>query len=46
MATIPKKGKRFILAKHFQGLPKHSNFQLKEFDIPELKNGGKYNFKL
>ena len=41
MLDIPKKSKTFILKKHFDGLPKHENFQLVEVDIPELQTGGK-----
>lgn len=40
MIDIPKKGKKFILAQHFKGLPTLENFKLVEFDIPELKTGG------
>ncbi|XP_063229973.1 prostaglandin reductase 1-like isoform X4 [Bacillus rossius redtenbacheri] len=33
------KARKFILAKHFVGEPKESDFQLVEEDLPELKNG-------
>lgn len=41
MIDIPKKGKKFILARHFEGSPTHDNFKLVEFDIPDLQEGGK-----
>lgn len=41
MIDIPKKGKKFILARHFEGSPTHDNFKLVEFDIPNLQEGGK-----
>ena len=40
MIDIPTKGKKFILARHFEGLPKLENFKLVDVDIPELKTGG------
>ena len=40
MIDVPKKSKKFILASHFDGLPKHENFKLVEADIPELQTGG------
>ena len=40
MIDVPKKSKKFILASHFDGLPKHENFKLVEVDIPELQTGG------
>lgn len=40
MIDIPKKAKKFVLAKHFDGLPKLEDFQLIEVDIPELQTGG------
>lgn len=33
--------KRFVYAKRFEGLPKITDFQLVEEDLPELKDGGK-----
>eukprot|EP00057_Strongylocentrotus_purpuratus_P001323 XP_001198144.1 PREDICTED: prostaglandin reductase 1 isoform X1 [Strongylocentrotus purpuratus] len=36
---MPRKGKRWIFAKHFDGFPKISDMRLEEFDIPTLKDG-------
>eukprot|EP00057_Strongylocentrotus_purpuratus_P017258 XP_011671732.1 PREDICTED: prostaglandin reductase 1-like [Strongylocentrotus purpuratus] len=36
---MPGKGKRWMLAKHFDGFPKESDMRLEENDIPELKEG-------
>ena len=35
------KGRKWILAKHFQGSPKAGDLKLVEFDLPEIKEGGK-----
>ena len=35
------KAKKFILAKHFEGEPKQSNFKLVDEDLPEIKEDGK-----
>ena len=35
------KGRKWILAKHFQGSPKEGDLELVEFDVPEIKDGGK-----
>lgn len=40
MIDVPKKGTKFVLARHFDGLPKLDNFKLIEVDIPELQTGG------
>jgi hypothetical protein len=40
MIDMPTKGKKFILAHHFDGLPKLENLKLVDFDIPELQTGG------
>ena len=34
------KAHKFVLAKHFQGLPKVSDLQLLQEDLPDLQNGG------
>jgi prostaglandin reductase 1 len=34
------KGKRFIFAKKFDGLPKHSDFELVEEEVPPVKKNG------
>ncbi|XP_054749226.2 prostaglandin reductase 1-like [Lytechinus pictus] len=36
---MPRKGKRWIFAKHFDGFPKKSDMRLEEFDIPALNDG-------
>ncbi|KAJ8033671.1 Prostaglandin reductase 1 [Holothuria leucospilota] len=33
------KGKKWVLVKHFDGLPKRTDLEMQEFDIPELKDG-------
>jgi hypothetical protein len=33
------KGRRFILKRHFDGLPKREDFDLVEEELPELKDG-------
>jgi hypothetical protein len=33
------KGRRFILKRHFDGLPKPDDFDLMEEELPELKDG-------
>lgn len=33
------KGKKWVLVKHFDGLPKRTDLEIQEFDIPELKDG-------
>ena len=35
------KGRKWILTKHFQGSPKEGDLDLVEFDVPEIKDGGK-----
>lgn len=40
MIDIPKKAKKFVMKRHFEGLPTHDDFSLVEEDIPELKTGG------
>jgi len=35
------KAKKFIMVRHFDGVPKPDNFQLVEEDLPELEVGGK-----
>ena len=35
------KGRKWILAKHFQGSPKEGDLKLVEFELPEIKEGGK-----
>lgn len=45
MIDVPKTGKKFILARHFEGLPTHDDFKLLEFEIPELQTGGKILFQ-
>ena len=35
------KGRKWILAKHFEGSPKEGDLRLVEFDVPEIKDGGK-----
>eukprot|EP00058_Branchiostoma_floridae_P022693 XP_002608183.1 hypothetical protein BRAFLDRAFT_90402 [Branchiostoma floridae] len=40
------KCRRFIFARHFDGLPKESDFQLVEEETPELKDGGKVGYEL
>lgn len=34
------KAKKFVYAKRFVGLPKLTDFQLEEEDLPELRHGG------
>lgn len=34
------KAKKFIMVRHFDGVPKPDNFQLVEEDLPELEVGG------
>lgn len=36
------KAKRFVLAKLFDGMPKESDFELREEELPELQNGGTF----
>lgn len=36
--------KTWILTKHFDGIPKDSNFELKLEQLPEPKDGGKMAF--
>lgn len=36
------KGRKWILAKHFQGSPKKGDLELVEFNVPEIKDGGKF----
>ena len=33
------KGRRFVLTRHFDGLPKPDDFELVEEELPELKDG-------
>ncbi|XP_071836129.1 prostaglandin reductase 1-like isoform X2 [Apostichopus japonicus] len=33
------KGKKWVLVKHFDGLPKRTDLEIKEFDLPKLKDG-------
>ncbi len=33
------KGKRFVLKRHFDGMPKREDFDLVEEELPELKDG-------
>lgn len=40
MIDVPKKGKKFVMKRHFEGLPTHEDFLLVEEDIPELQPGG------
>lgn len=40
MIDVPKKAKKFVLKKQFDGLPKLEDFELVEEDIPELQVGG------
>ena len=35
------KAKKFIMVRHFDGVPKPDNFQIVEEDLPELEVGGK-----
>ena len=35
------KGSQWVLARHFQGAPKEGDVKLVEFELPELKDGGK-----
>ena len=35
------KGRKWILAKHFDGSPKEGDLRLVEFDVPSIKDGGK-----
>ena len=40
MIDVPKIAKKFVMKKHFEGLPSHEDFLLVEEDIPELQTGG------
>lgn len=33
-------GKKFVIAKHFDGEPKPSDLTLVEFELPPVKDGG------
>ena len=33
-------GKEYVLIKQFHGLPSNENFQVKEYEVPALKDGG------
>lgn len=35
-------GKTYILDKHFVGFPKKEDLKIKEYEVPALKEGGKY----
>jgi len=38
------KAQKWILDKGFSGYPTDENIKLVEFELPELKEGGTYNF--
>lgn len=38
--------KKYIMVKHFDGLPKLSDFEIVEEVLPSLKDGGKHNIFL
>ena len=38
-ATKMVKGRRFVLKRHFDGLPKREDFYLVEEELPALKDG-------
>lgn len=35
------KGKKWVLVKKFDGLPKRSDLEIQEFEIPDVQDGGK-----
>lgn len=35
-------GKTYILEKHFSGFPKKDDLKISEYEVPALKEGGKY----
>uniref|UniRef100_A0A8C3FMH0 15-oxoprostaglandin 13-reductase n=1 Tax=Chrysemys picta bellii TaxID=8478 RepID=A0A8C3FMH0_CHRPI len=37
------RAKSWTLKKHFEGFPKTNDFELKEVELPKLKDGGKEN---
>lgn len=41
-SSVMGKNKRWVYAKHFQGEPKVSDFELREEEIHPLKEGGTY----
>lgn len=40
------RAQKYVLTKYFQGEPKKSDFKIIEEELPELKDGGKYEFEL
>ena len=40
------KAKKFVYSKRFDGLPKLTDFQLVEEELPELQDGGGPNYHL
>lgn len=42
--SIMIKAKVWILTKHFDGFPTDSNFELREEELLDPKNGGRVNF--
>ena len=40
ITAVKMKAKKWVLVKHFDGVPKEENLEIQEEELPELQDGG------